>query len=327
MKPSMLRSRALNSVGLAVVLAASVAACSTPIQAPTPFRTNRSRIAVTASVGVWANLAKQLGGKYVDATAIISSPNQDPHAYEATARDQLAVNLADITIENGLGYDPFFARLTRAKPNPARGMRFVAAGKLQNFTDSNPHVWYSLEATGLIADSLATRIRSALANSSAPKTAESYVSAKQVRFTTALQNLEAKAAVLAAKNGAKNGKAGSRVLLTENFATDFLASAGYRDITPSALYNAVEEGQDASPLLMSRLHATIAAHRVDLVVLNAQAENPQSAQLAEWASKAGIPVLRWSELLPTHQNYLQWMSRNLHDLETLHPAEEGQIID
>jgi zinc/manganese transport system substrate-binding protein len=327
MKPRVHLTRALKGVSVALVLAMSVSACSTPIQAPTPFHTQNNRIIVTASVEVWASLAKQLGGRYVSASAIIATPNQDPHAYEATARDQLAVNLADITIENGLGYDPFFAQLTRAKPNPAKGMRFVAAGKLQNFTDSNPHVWYSLEATGLIADSLATRVRSALANSSAPNTAESYVTARHARFISALQSLEARVAVLAAKNGAKNGKPGSRVLLTENFATDFLASAGYRDVTPNSLYNAVQEGQDASPLLMSQLHDTIAAHRVDLVVLNSQAENPQSAQLAAWAGKAGIPVLRWSELLPAHRNYISWMSGNLHDLETLHPVEEGQIID
>src|SRR5690606_37325092 len=40
-------------------------------------------------------------------SSIIDSAAQDPHSYEATVQDQLALSRADIVIENGGGYDPF----------------------------------------------------------------------------------------------------------------------------------------------------------------------------------------------------------------------------
>ncbi|CAG7844998.1 hypothetical protein USB125703_01253 [Pseudoclavibacter triregionum] len=40
-------------------------------------------------------------------TSIIDDPNKDPHEYEASAQNQLALSNAQVVIENGGGYDDF----------------------------------------------------------------------------------------------------------------------------------------------------------------------------------------------------------------------------
>ena len=40
-------------------------------------------------------------------TAVIDSPDKDPHEYEADAQTQLALSKARLVIENGGGYDDF----------------------------------------------------------------------------------------------------------------------------------------------------------------------------------------------------------------------------
>jgi zinc/manganese transport system substrate-binding protein len=47
-------------------------------------------------------------------TAIIHDSAQDPHEYEATPRDALAIAEADLVVVNGGGYDEFMATLLEA---------------------------------------------------------------------------------------------------------------------------------------------------------------------------------------------------------------------
>ena len=62
---------------------------------------------IVASTNVYGQLAAEIGGDRVEVTSLIDSAEKDPHGYEATARDRLAVQKADLVIENGGGYDAF----------------------------------------------------------------------------------------------------------------------------------------------------------------------------------------------------------------------------
>ena len=75
---------------LATVLLAT--ACSA---GPSPAATADSANVIVA-VGAenqYANVISQIGGKYVQATAVESNPNTDPHAFEAPAPAQRHVVL------------------------------------------------------------------------------------------------------------------------------------------------------------------------------------------------------------------------------------------
>lgn len=95
---------------VAVLLAASAVALAGCSTAPAS-EGETDTIQITASTNVYGSLAAQIGGDRVEVTSIIDSVAQDPHTYEATARDRLAVQSADLVIENGGGYDTFMQDL------------------------------------------------------------------------------------------------------------------------------------------------------------------------------------------------------------------------
>src|SRR6187431_3320641 len=77
------------------------------------------RIKVVASTSVYGQIVEEIGGDLVDATSIVSSASQDPHSFEPSAQDQLAVRHADLVIENGGGYDAFMDALLEASGSSA----------------------------------------------------------------------------------------------------------------------------------------------------------------------------------------------------------------
>src|SRR5437879_1639716 len=84
---------------------------------------------VVAAENFWGSIASQLGGNRVHVTSVITSPATDPHDYEPTAADARALAGAGLVIVNGIGYDPWAAKLIDA--NPVSGRVAVSVGDLR----------------------------------------------------------------------------------------------------------------------------------------------------------------------------------------------------
>ncbi|MGH7912346.1 MAG: metal ABC transporter solute-binding protein, Zn/Mn family, partial [Candidatus Dormibacteraceae bacterium] len=64
-----------------------------------------SRIQVVAAENEYADVVAQVGGPYVQATAIMSNPNTDPHTFEASPAVAQEMSQAKLIVQNGVGYD------------------------------------------------------------------------------------------------------------------------------------------------------------------------------------------------------------------------------
>jgi zinc/manganese transport system substrate-binding protein len=73
-----------------------------------------SKPTIVATTNVWASVISQVAGDHFDVIALIDNPTIDPHSYEASARDQLAVSEASMFVMNGGGYDDFALALASA---------------------------------------------------------------------------------------------------------------------------------------------------------------------------------------------------------------------
>lgn len=78
------------------------------------------KVDVVASTNVWGSVAQAIGGDKVNVHSIIDSPDQDPHDYEATAKDKLAFSKAKIAITNGGGYDDWATKLVKSDDERVR---------------------------------------------------------------------------------------------------------------------------------------------------------------------------------------------------------------
>ena len=70
-----------------------------------------SSFRIVTSTSVYADIVSAIVGDGAEVEAVIDSAAVDPHDYEATARDGLTVNDADLVIMNGGGYDQFMTDL------------------------------------------------------------------------------------------------------------------------------------------------------------------------------------------------------------------------
>ncbi|QYH34914.1 metal ABC transporter solute-binding protein, Zn/Mn family [Salinibacterium sp. M195] len=137
------RSRALTAGAVLAVSAIALAGCSTNEPAE-----DDGTIAVVASTSVYGNLVATLGGDAVSVTSLVDNAAQDPHSYEASARDQLAVSEADLVVLNGGGYDPFAEALYEASGASAVLIHAVDSSGLLDEGEEHDHVTHDAATEG-----------------------------------------------------------------------------------------------------------------------------------------------------------------------------------
>jgi zinc/manganese transport system substrate-binding protein len=291
-------------------------------------------LSVVASTNVYGDLARSIGGDQVEVTSIIDRMAQDPHSYEATARDKLAVSKADLVLENGGGYDTFMHTLAddtgvdhnniitavelsplpgaddEAPHAPAAtdadgdGANHAGHGHAEHSHGGfNEHVWYDLPTMAKVADAVAGKL-SALD----PEQADTF-KANAGQFHAGLDKLQAEVNELAA---AADGKA---VAATDPVPLHLFDALGLENKTPDDFMEAAEEGNDAAPQALKEAEDLVTGGSVRFVAYNEQTEGPQTQRLRLLAEKAGIAVVDFTETLPEGQDYLGWMSANLRAVQ------------
>lgn len=261
-------------------------------------------IHIVASTNVYAQIAEEIGGDDVDVTALVASAAQDPHSFEPSARDQLAVNRADLVIENGAGYDVFIDALRDASSADApiitaAHLSSAWSGELEGF---NEHVWYDPTTMAALAEAIADEL-----SELDPDNADAYA-ANAAAFVEGTDALTAALDEIAASH------AGAGIFATEPVSGYLLDAAELDNLTPEAFSEAVEEGQDVPPATLLEALELLRGGTVDVLVANAQTGGAETTQVIAEAKAQSIPVLEFTETLPDGKTYLQWMRQNIADL-------------
>jgi len=286
-----------TALAIAGVALLALAGCSAPASS---VATNGATLRVVASTNVYGDIASRIGGKDVQVTSIMSDPAQDPHSFEASAQNQLAISKADILIENGGGYDDFMDTMRKAAPAAKRTVLNVVdlSGKKQG--DSlNEHVWYDFPTMKTFADSLAAALGKADAAHKA------VFQKNAATFDSALAALEQREADL------KQKYSGQGVAITEPVPLYMLQAIGLQNKTPQAFSEAVEAGTDVSPAVLKQTLDVITGGSVRLLAYNEQTSGPETQQVLDAANQAGVAVVPVRETLPPGKDYLSWMNANL----------------
>jgi zinc/manganese transport system substrate-binding protein len=290
--------RRLPTVALAAMLV--TAGCSS---SAADRDVSDGRIPVVASTNVWGDVAAQIGGPRVAVQSLIDDPSQDPHTYQPSGRDELAISRAAVVIENGGGYDDVVSTMldgVHAEATVVTAMDVARAADPQ-VTD-NEHVWYDLTAVSAVAG----RIADALAR--ADPGARGVFEANLASFRAALQPLHR------AVDRIRADHAGAPVAITEPVPLYLIESAGLHNLTPGEFSDAVEEGIDVTPSELADTLALFTGHRVDALVYNSQSTDPQTDRVLAAAQTNGIPVVPVTELLPAGEHYQKWMAGVIADL-------------
>ncbi len=260
-------------------------------------------IRIVAAEDFYGNIAAQIAGDKANVLSIISNPNIDPHEYDATVQDGIAVAQADIVIENGLNYDTWMDKLIGASPNPSRTV--IVAGTTPGVAvlPENPHVWYGISNMAAVAQ--------AIAHALAAKDP-----GDEAMFAANLKAFDASLAPIAASMDAiKAAYAGTPVALTETIYRYQTGPMGLRVLTPATFERAIAEGNDPSAQDVSAVNAEIAGMQAKILIYNSQTITPVTTNIENAAIANGIPVVPVTETMPTGDTYQSWMAGQLATLQ------------
>lgn len=300
--------RRVPVVAIAGVAALALAGCSASV--PNPQASDDGRVSVVAVTDAYGDIAKQIGGDRVDVVSIVSGTAVDPHEYEASTRDQLRISEADLVIVNGGGLDDFMGQLIDASGTSAIVIDAVDASGLlsedaqdgdehDRIEGFNEHVWYSLHAVEHIAQA----IEAALVELDPAGAAQIEVSA--AAFLDQLEALHTRVHEVESEIG------GGDVVATEPVSGYLLADLGLTDVTPEAFLAAVEEGTGVGIGLLDEVLSLFEGHGIRMLSENAQSGGLEAEQVRTAAIAAGVPVVTFSETLPSGEDYLSWMAANI----------------
>lgn len=256
---------------IALVLASVLLISGCTSVEPKPWSAGSGPIKIVASTDVWGSVANLVAGDRASVTALIYNSSQDPHSFEASARDQLAVNNADVVIMNGGGYDDFMTKLVAADPTPAIMVNaFDVSG-----TDKsrNEHIWYDVDQVGAVAEAIAAAVQN--------------TDSSLASFKSSLAKLKEKLDTLKVANTC------GRVFATEPVIDYLLDDAGCTNVTPLAFSKAIEEERDVPPAVMQQAKKALAVPGT-ILASNISVTSTQISQL-----EAGhVGEFGFGELLP-----------------------------
>ena len=313
---------ALSTIALSTL---ALAGCSSPA----PAAQDDNRLDVVASTSVYGDIVSTVGGDLVSVTSLISDATVDPHSFEASARDQLAISEADLIVENGGGYDPFVDSLVEASGSKAAVLSAAEASGLEDHDDAedhadgtdgdagdaeaddhghiegfNEHVWYSLHGMTHVVEAVVEKLSALDAANAAT------YEKNGATLTASIEKLETRAEQIG--EGVDDG----HVAVTEPVPVYLLEAVGLENVTSEDFTEAIEEGNDVPPLALQSTLDLLSSKSVLLLAYNSQTASPETERVRAAAEAAGVPVVEFTETLPAGADYVSWMTENLDAVAT-----------
>jgi zinc/manganese transport system substrate-binding protein len=251
------------------------------------------------AVGVeneYADVISQIGGRYVQVTAIETDPNTDPHTFEASPKVAAQIASATLIVKNGVGYDSWADKIISATTKADR--KVIDVQQLLGLPDStpNPHLWYDPKTMPAVAKAVAADL-SALQPAHA-----AYFQGNVKTFDASLQPW------MKAIASFKAQYANTPIAVTEPVADYMIEAMGFNILTPFSLQAAIMNGTDPSPQDVTIQNDLFNGHKVKVFAYNQQVTDALTKSFLDLAKKNGIPVVGVYETMPTPGfHYQSWM--------------------
>jgi zinc/manganese transport system substrate-binding protein len=281
-----------------IAIALALSGCGSSLATAQP-----GKVLAVGAENEYANVISQIGGRYVQVSAVMSNPNTDPHTFEASPAVAQEVGRAQLVVQNGVGYDDFMDKIESASPSSDR--KVIDVQSLEHLPDStaDPHLWYEPSTMPLVAHALVAYLAGRQ-----PAHAASF-RANERRLQRGLRALRA-----ALKQFAHDHPHVA-VATTEPVGDHLLQAAGIHNLSPFSMQADIMNGTDPAPQAISAENGLLAHHRVQAFVYNRQVTDSVTQEFLTQAHHAGVPVVGVYETMPTGYDYQTWMMAELRALK------------
>jgi zinc/manganese transport system substrate-binding protein len=291
--------RVLPILCLALLAALAVAGCGGSADGAG----SDGKISAVGAENQYANVIEQIGGKYVDVSAVESNPNTDPHSFEASVSVAQQVARAGVVVQNGLGYDSYMDKIESASSSDSREV--IDVQELLGLPDStpNPHLWYKPETMPAVAKQLVADFAELQPEHKA------YFAANLKKFEASLQPW------LKSLKEFSTKFPGAAVATTEPVADYMLEAAGIENLTPFTMQADIMNDTDPAPQAVALQESFFTEGKADAFVYNQQVTDSITEKFLGTAADNGVPVVGVYETMPTGYTYQRWMEAETAALE------------
>lgn len=289
-------TKSLFIMGLMGMIMLLASACSNKDQA----KTKSDKVSIVTTTNIYADIAKNVAGKYGSVQAIIKNSATDPHDFEPTTADAKKLTNANIIVANGLGYDSWMNKLASSvsKKPVLVGEDLMGLTKVDNL-----HIWYDLDMPTKYVNYLVKRL------SKLDKKHAAYFKENGDKYLAKI----AKVKQIAKSADKKNNKP---VFVSEPVFDYGLEEAGYK-IGDKEFEEAIENGTDPSPKTINKMTNEIKDKKIAFFVNNTQASSSTVKTFVKLAKENGVPVFNVRETIPNYMTYLDWMRENYQNLANI----------
>jgi len=272
-----------------------------------------SVIRVVAAENFWGSLVSQLGGSRVNVTSIVSDPNIDPHEYESSPANAIAITDAQLVVVNGAGYDAWALDIIGAESTPNQLVLNVQEVVNQSLT-ANPHFWYS---PYYVNDTVAAMYRDLVRIDPADT---AYFRQQYANLNASLWQ-----SYMGQEQQIKHEYAGAPVASTESIFVYMANATGLDVVSPAAFMDAVAEGNDPSAQSVAQFDQLLEGGNssVKVLVYNEQTVTPLTQDIKALAAQNQIPTIGVTETIqPPGATFQAWMQGEVYSLQNALNAQE-----
>ncbi|MCF6775858.1 zinc ABC transporter substrate-binding protein [Thiotrichales bacterium 19X7-9] len=260
-----------------------------------------ANIQVIAAENFYGQVAKSIGGKYVDVTSIISNPDSDPHLFTTSPKTMMAFSKAQVIIYNGLDYDPWINQMLQSQQSK-NTIETINVGELMGIkSGSNPHIWYNPYTFPTLAKKL-TKIYAKIEPENKDYFKENLISFMKnyhVVFKT-IHQLKIKTNKLP-------------VTATEP-VFGYMADALGMNMKGKDVQWQIMNDTTPSPKMMAQYEDLLTHREVKLLFYNNQVKEPATETIKALAEKNHIAIIGVSETMPPNDTVSQWLQTTLNQI-------------
>ena len=258
---------------------------------------------ITTTVNTYTEPLKSVVGDKYHVESIIKSVNVDPHSFSPSSNDAKQVADSRLIVASGLGYDDWVEKIVTANSQDKNLIDF-SRDVLHKQNGDNEHVWFGVKNVQKLSQAVAQHMSQV-----DPKN-KTYYQANFKKYKLKLNGLVKREAKL------KQQTAGKKAYVTEPLPYYLLKDLGVSIANPH-FAKAIEEDTDPSIEDIKKMEDGLRHHKVSFLVVNKQVTSGIITKMTNLAKKNKVPIIYFTETLPSDLGYYEWMNGNLSQIERI----------
>lgn len=258
---------------------------------------------ITTTVNTYKEPVQSVVGNKYKVESIIKSVNVDPHSFSPSSNNAKQIADSKLIVSNGLGYDDWVNKIVTANDQDKNLIDF-AGDVLHKKDGDNEHIWFGVSNVQKLSYDVYKHV-----SKIDPKN-KNYYKKNYQQYYKKLDKLKTR------EDKLKQRFNGKKAYVTEPLPYYLLNDLGVT-IDNAHFAKSVEEDTDPSIKDVKNMESGLRNHKVDFLVVNKQVTSGIITKMTSLAKENNVPIVYFTETLPSDLGYYQWMNDNLNQIENI----------